>query len=416
MSAPNAEAGGLAMLSVDEALREVLAAATPLGPRRSPLRQAAGCVLAEEIVADLDLPPFDKALMDGYAIRSSDLLDSDRRLIPGETITAGRIPTRPLGPREAAIITTGAPLPDGADCVVMHEKTRAVEGWIHFDQPNVHPGQNRLLRGREMKAGETILHRGIVLNPARIGVLASVGRGEVVVIPRPEVAVVPTGDELVEIDRTPGPGQIRNSNAAMLEACAVAEGANAECLPIAPDDPELLRERLTDGLSRDILLITGGVSAGHLDLVPATLERLGVRRVFHKIYLKPGKPLWFGVGPKWGDRPRALVFGLPGNPVSSLVCFLLFVRPAIAAQAGRPGGAPGMLEAPLSRPFQQRGDRPTYFPARFVHGPTTSAIEPLNWAGSADLRTVAEADGFAVFPAGDREFVEGEIVRFLPFR
>jgi molybdopterin molybdotransferase len=206
----------------------------------------------------------------------------------------------------------------------------------------------------------------------------------------------------------------------MLQACAAEAGAIAESLPVAPDEPDLLRAQLERGLSRDLLLITGGVSAGHLDLVPASLESLGVTRIFHKIRLKPGKPLWFGVGPAKRDRPGTLVFGLPGNPVSSLVCFLLFVKPAIARRAGLPLPPSEVVDARLGRPFVQRGDRPTYFPARLVEpradGDSSIGIETLDWAGSADLRSVAEADGFAIFPAGDREFREGEIVRFLPFR
>jgi molybdopterin molybdotransferase len=198
--------------TLEQALDDVIAAAIPSSAQRIPLSQAFGCVVAEDVTADLDLPPFDKALMDGYAVRSSDLAGANRRLRIGETITAGRIPTRPIGSREAAIITTGAPLPAEADCVVMLERTQIVDGEILIEQPDVRPGQNRLLRGREMRAGETVVRRGARLTPARIGLLASVGRAEVSAIPRPSVAVLPTGDELVAIDRVPGPGQIRNSN------------------------------------------------------------------------------------------------------------------------------------------------------------------------------------------------------------
>ena len=172
-----------------------------------------------------------------------------------------------------------------------------------------------------------------------------------------------------------------------------------------------------------MLIVTGGVSAGQRDLVPAALAELGVRRVFHKVRLKPGKPLWFGIGPTRADRPGTLVFGLPGNPVSSLVVFLLFVRPALAILAGRPGQVPGTVTARLACGFSHRGDRPTYHPARLTagscigpSGPPAVAIETLNWHGSADLRTAAAADGFAVFPAGDRDYSPGEIVGFLSAR
>jgi molybdopterin molybdotransferase len=401
------------MLAVEDALRLVLERARPLPPAKRPLGEALGCVLAEDVVADLDLPPFDKALVDGYAVRSADLGGEDRWLLIGEEITAGRTPSRALGPREAAAIMTGAPLPDGADAVVMIERTRRQGDHVFIEEPTVATGRNRLTRGRELRAGEVVLRRGDRLNPARVGLLASVGRTEVAIIPKPRVAVVPTGDELVEPDQVPGPGQIRNSNAPMLRALAAEAEAEAEVLPIAPDENDRLAAILRWGLEADLLVITGGVSAGNRDLVPETLERLEVARVFHKIRLKPGKPLWFGVGRERGDRPGPLVFGLPGNPVSGVVGFLLFVRPAIAQLAARTSRADEVSPLPLAFPFTHQGDRPTYHPARRSE---SGAVEPLDWAGSADLRTVALADGFAIFPAGERVYEAGEIVGFLPLR
>jgi molybdopterin molybdotransferase len=404
------------MLTIEEALDAVLEQARPLPASPQPLEQALRCVLAEDVAADIDLPPFDKALVDGYAVRSEDLAGSDLRLRLGELITAGQTPTRGLGPREAAVVMTGAPVPPGCDAVVMHERTLAAEGSVWVEAPAVRAGQNILPRGREMRAGEVVLTSGVILKPAHLGVLASVGRTSVRVV-RPRVAIVPTGDELVEPDRIPGPGQIRNSNAILLQAMAIEETATAELLPIAPDEPARLRQILERGLESDVLVITGGVSAGQRDLVPSSLEELDVRRIFHQVRLKPGKPLWFGVGPPRGQGPGALVFGLPGNPVSGLVGFLLFVRPTLAALAGKPGPGHGSLAAPLARGFRHRGDRPTYHPARRVPGgdPGESwAIEALDWSGSADLRTAAGADGFAVFPAGDRDYTPGEMVGFLP--
>jgi molybdopterin molybdotransferase len=417
------------MLTVEEALKVVLERARPLPPRRVPLAEALGCVLAEDVVADIDSPPFDKALMDGYAVRAADCRDGPPfRLRLGEEIPAGRTPSRPLGPDEAATIMTGAPLPEGADAVVMIEQTRLEGPFLVIEAP-VRPGQNWMERGREMRAGEIVLHRDNrpPLDPVGLALLASVGCVRPLVSScRPLVRIVSTGDELIEPDGMPGPGQIRNSNAtllwAMVDRC---RGARAEVSPIAPDEPVELRERLVHGLEADVLLITGGVSAGKRDLVPGTLAALGVETVFHKVRLKPGKPLLFGIGPARSDgSPGALVFGLPGNPVSALVGFLLFVDPAIgrlrgvdietAARQARPFGP-----LPLARPFSHRGDRPTYHPAKGISPVIVNGTKhgygllPLEWAGSPDLRTVAAADYLAVFPAGDRDYAVGEEVGFL---
>jgi molybdopterin molybdotransferase len=302
----------------------------------------------------------------------------------------------------------------------MHERNPMADGMVQILEPEVRPGQNRLVRGQIYRTGDLILRRGTALGPAHLGLLASIGRSSVLAVQRPRVAIVPTGDELVEPDRVPRPGQIRNSNGVMLEGLCLAQGAVAEALPIAPDEPQALGRILGRGLEFDVLLVTGGVSAGQRDLVPGVLEELGVGRVFHKVRLKPGKPLWFGVGPGRAGRPGTLVFGLPGNPVSGLVGFLLFVRPALERLAGRTGKPSEPMRACLDREFVHRGDRPTYHPARWVRrsgdAATAGVIEPLAWAGSADLLGVARADGLAVFQAGDRVFREGEIVPFLPLQ
>ncbi len=405
------------MLTVNEALQAVLQHAAPLPPRAYRLADALGCMLAEDVAADLDLPPFVKALVDGYAVRAGDLENGAARLTIGEEISAGRIPTRPLAQREAAVIMTGAPMPEGADLVVMVERTRRDGPFVVIDDPSATIGRNLMPRGQEMKTGEVVVARGERLNPSRLGVLASVGRSRVAIVPRPRVAVVSTGDELVEPDEMPGPGQIRNSNATMLRALATEYGARVDVLPIAPDEPSALRAILARGLAADVMLITGGVSAGNRDFVPSALEELGVSRVFHKVRLKPGKPLWFGVGPdRAGEKTGPLVFGLPGNPVSGIVGFVLFVRPALEILSGRPASADPTVPARLATSFVHAGDRPTYHPARRLVPAAEGeplAVEPLTWSGSADLRTVGRADGFAVFPPGERSYLPGEIVRFV---
>ncbi len=410
------------MLTVDEALALVMNDARPLPPAERTLIECLGCLLAENVAADADQPPFDKSLVDGYAVRAADLAATATRLSIGETVMAGQTPSRVLGPREAAVIMTGAPLPQEADAVVMLEHARVVDHEVALDAREVRAGQNILHQGRVYGRGDLLLQSATVLSPTHLGLLASVGRPRARVMPRPRLAILPTGDELVEPDQIPGPGQIRNSNAAMLEALAVNHGAVPQVLPIAADERGLLHHRVQECLNYDLLLLTGGVSAGQLDLVPAVLEQCGVRRVFHKVRIKPGKPVWFGIGPQRGEHAGTLVFGLPGNPASTLVGFLVFVVPAIQALAGQPATGPWMLSVRLAFEFLNRGDRVTYWPARWLQllagaeAGVAGVVETLDWAGSADLLGMARADGFVVLGAGDRVFQAGEIVPFLPLR
>ncbi|RUL87568.1 molybdopterin molybdenumtransferase MoeA [Tautonia sociabilis] len=408
------------MLTVSDALRLVLDHASPLPPRRVPLAEAIGCALAETVLADRDLPPFDKALLDGFAVRTADLSGPvPVALEVIEEITAGRVPTRAIGPGQCSAIMTGAPMPDGADAVVMVEHSRRDGPRVLLCPPRpVLPDAGRLPRGREMRQGDPLLGPGTRLDAVKLGLLASVGWTNPLVSPRPVVTIASTGDELVPPDQVPGPGQIRNSNATVLEGLVRCCSGVPEVAPIAPDRPDPLREVLSRGLANDVLLITGGVSAGTLDLVPGTLAELGMTPVFHKIRLKPGKPLLFGVGPARPDgRPGTLVFGLPGNPVSGVVGFLLFVCPALKVLRGLPGAPPETITARLAQPFSHRGDRPSYVPA-LLRDPSPDldggpVVSPINWAGSADLRSVALADGFASFPAGDFDYEAGTPVPFL---
>ena len=416
------------MLTVDQATEAVLRRAQPLPARSTALLDALGLVLAEEIKADLDLPPFDKALMDGYAVRSCDLeAPGDRPFRVVEEILAGQVPTATIQEGEAARIMTGAPLPPGADAVVIVERSRLHGSTVVLSGP-IETGQNRLPRGREMRAGELLLEKGTWINATKLGLIASAGRPEILAIPRPTVEIIPTGDELVPVSQNPRHGQIRNTNGVMLAGLARSWGAREVVEnPVAPDDPVKLREALARVLwfredrlrpelaipgRVDVLLVSGGVSAGTKDLVPSTLVDLGIEPVFHKVNVKPGKPLWFGVGPNRGDKPGILVFGLPGNPVSGVVSFLLFVRPALEVLAGSLPKRTQLGSFCLGSPFEHRGDRPTYHPAQLRQ----VQVFPLAWAGSSDLRTVALADGFAVFPAGDANFLVGEPVSFLPIR
>ena len=402
------------MISIDEALNHIAAQVCPLGSTRLPIGEALDRVLAEDVASDVDSPPHDKSIVDGYAVRAADVTASDSRLPVIEEVVAGAVPRHAVTAGAATRIMTGAPVPEGADAVVMVEQTEHVDsaksplGRVLIRSVRVVAGQNIMRRASSMRRGETVLNAGHVLRPMEIGLLAEVGRTEVSVIRQPSVAVLSTGNELVPPNQTPNAGQIRNSNSAMLLACARRAGGTAVDLGIGRDDRELLARLIGEGLRCDVLLISGGVSAGVLDLVPAVLAELGVRQVFHKVAVKPGKPLWFGVHEPGGAT--RLVFGLPGNPVSSLVCFELFVQPALLAMSGRPFCRRGTLSARLVGSFEQRGERVTYYPAILREEAGSRVVEPLAWKGSGDLRALAAANALICFPAGTRRFAAGDAV------
>ena len=390
----------------------------PLPLARTLLANALGRPLAEPILAPRDSPPFDKALVDGYAVTAEDL-DAGRPLLALDEIPAGMSPGRSLRPGQAAPIMTGAPMPEGAVAVVMVERSRREGDRVVLEGP-IREGQNYLPKGRELRTGEVILRPGPStsrLNPRQIGLLASLGCAEVAVHPAPRVAILPTGDELADPGIAARPGQIYNSNGPMLRALVESMGLPIDTLPIAPDEAGPLGDLIRRGLQADVLILSGGVSAGTRDLVPSALIDAGVTEVFHKVRIKPGKPIWFGLGPaRDGGRPGPLVFGLPGNPGGTLAGFRVFVRPALEVLGGHADGferSAATIAGRLDRPYAHRGDRPTYHPCACDFA-TSDAVVPLPWAGSADLRALAAADGFALFPAGDHDYQVGDPVEVLP--
>ncbi|MSQ95181.1 MAG: molybdopterin molybdenumtransferase MoeA [Gemmataceae bacterium] len=395
------------MHTVAEALEIVLRHAQPLPPVNAPLGpEALGLVLAEDIASDLDMPPFDKAMMDGFALRSGDLRDGQAELTIVEEIPAGKTPAVEVKTGQASRIMTGAPIPKGVDAVVMIERCELLGNKVRVNDPKVLAGLNILTRAKEMRVGEVVLHAGARLRPQEFGLLSTVGRATVRVQKAPSVAILSTGDEIVEPSVKPGPGQIRNSNGPMLLAQVTRAGGVARFLGIARDEADHLRTLIATGLQNDVLLLSGGVSAGKLDLVPGVLAELGVEPLFHKVAMKPGKPILFGV------KQSKLVFGLPGNPVSSLVCFELFVRPAIRALMSLPPG-PCWVKATLTKDYPYRSDRPTYHPARLQITDAGRSVEPTAWFGSPDLRGVLPANAFVLLPEGDVTHRAGDTMMVL---
>jgi molybdopterin molybdotransferase len=376
--------------------------------------EALGLVLAEDIASDIDLPPHDKSVVDGYALQAAGAAPGAVLTIL-EEITAGMVPSKRVEPGTATRIMTGAPIPAGADAVVMVEQTALLsESRVRIDAPLVKQGQNIMRRASSRACGEQVLRSGTTLRPIEMGILAEVGRTDVQAIPRPELSLVITGNELVPSNQVPGPGQIRNSNFNLLTGLAIQARAGMFTEGgIVRDDSASLRKALTTAMRHHVVVVSGGVSMGVLDLVPQVLTELGVEQVFHKVNLKPGKPLWFGVKTHPGREQKTLVFGLPGNPVSTLVCFELFVRPAIQKLSGlEPTGLP-RDRAILTKDHQQRGERATYWPAAIGKRDGESEVTPLPWKGSGDLATLAGANCLAYFPPGERLFKAGEQIEVL---
>ncbi len=406
------------MISVESALELIDGAIEPLPSITRPILDSVGYLLSEDIRADVNSPPHDKSVMDGFAVRSADVAAGTKRLEVIETIIAGGWPERELRPGQAARIMTGAPIPAGSDAVVMVELTQVEStdagDFVSLNVDSLEPEKHLLRTGVNFAKNQTVFSKGHQIRPSDIGLLAEVGAAKVPTGSKPTVAVLPTGNELVDCNQVPQRGQIRNSNGPMLIAMARSLGLEVTELGVGRDDSEQLRSLIETGLESDVLLLSGGVSAGTMDLVPGVLAELGVEQVFHKVKVKPGKPIWFGVANRGGKQ--TCVFGLPGNPVSSLVGFQLFVRTAIKKLMGGPANLSKSLVGELANDQQTRGDRPTYWPGQWVEDDTSvRKLKPLLWRGSSDLLALGSADGLIFFPADCHNNEAGKPIRFYPF-
>lgn len=410
------------MIELADALALVERTAAPLPPRRQRLLDAIGRRLAAGVVADCDSPPWDRAMMDGFAVRDADLVGGGIvELEVVEDLAAGDVTSLALRPGTCARIMTGAPVPPGADAVVPIERAVAGTagahggGRVRLHDDRYRSGQHVGRQGTAFRRGQEVLAAGTPLNAAEIGLAAEAGATHVVAAPRVRVAILQTGSELVPCEAEPAFGQTRNSNGPMLAAAVTLLGGEAIPLGIAADRPESLRTAVNRGLAADMLVLSGGVSAGDLDLVPGILAACGVAEVFHKVRLKPGKPVWFGRLARPAAAQPTLVFGLPGNPASSLVCFELLVRPALAILAGLSRDAWHLPRsaAVLTAPARAAADRPVFLPARLWRAAAGLEAEPLPWTGSSDLLGMAGANGLVALPAGGGTFAPGAAVEVL---
>lgn len=386
----------------DDARRLIQDQAHPLGTEPVALEHALGRILAADVVSDMDMPPFDKSAMDGYACRREDLA-GDLRVV--ETIPAGTPPQKRVGPGECSKIMTGAIVPEGADCVVQVEITEAASpGSIRCTGKSTR--DNICRQAEDIRRGDTVLHKGEWILPQHVAVLATVGCVQPTVAKRPTVGVVTTGDEIVEPGDRPAQAQIRNSNGPQLCAQVRQAGALDRYYGIVADTEEALDTVVRQAVAEcDVLLMSGGVSMGDFDLVPSVLKRNGLTLLFEKIAVKPGMPTVFGVS------DDAFCFGLPGNPVSTFVIFELLVKPFLLGLMGHAHRTCNVPMQLAGRVFKRRIERDAWIPVR-ISGPGT--VQAIEYHGSGHLNALTGADGLICVPRGVQELAAGATVDVRP--
>ncbi|MFI7635212.1 gephyrin-like molybdotransferase Glp [Nonomuraea sp. NPDC049400] len=393
------------MKSVDEHLAGILATVRPLAPIELELEQALGATLAEEVSSPVPLPPFDNSAMDGYAVRAADVSDVPVTLPVIDDVAAGSMELRAVGPGHAVRIMTGAPMPAGADAVVPVEWTDGGTVSVRITRPAT--AGNAIRRaGEDVKAGETVLKHGTVIGPAQIGIIAGVGRRRVWARPRPRVVVLSTGAELVEPGSPLAPGQIWDSNSFTLTAAVREAGGEGFRAGSVGDDPVVLLDRLDTHLVRaDAIITSGGVSMGAYEPVKEALSPLGTVR-FEKVAMQPGMPQGFGVL----GEDQVPIFALPGNPVSSFVSFMLFVRPALDKMRGLPVGMPETVTARVTGPLRSPAGRRS-----FLRGVLASdgTVSPVHGQGSHQLAALASANALIVVAEDVTEVPEGSSVEVI---
>ena len=429
MRAPSTES---LVLTFEDARRVAERHASQVPPGASEtldLLLSAGRVLAETIVADRDIPPFPRSTRDGYAVRASDLARLPAKLKVIGEIKAGPLPGRvlpTLKPGETFSIMTGAPAPQGADAVVMVEYTSQQDGVVEFTK-SITPGENIVAQGAEAQRCDLLVDSGALLNEAAIALAASVGKSKVKVFVRPRVAILTTGDEIVAIDAQPGPTQIRNSNTYSLAVQVQEAGGDPVLLPIAPDEPRRLRQLIEEGLRSDLLLMTGGVSMGRYDLVEQVLAELQAEFFFTGARIQPGKPVVFGRCQCGSSRParsgalapgssrvsHKYFFGLPGNPVSTMVTFELFARSMLEALAGMRPRPLAFLHARLKSEIRVKTGLTRFLPAILSGEYEQSHVELVPWQGSGDIAARARSNCFIVIPPDREHILAGEWVAVM---
>jgi molybdopterin molybdotransferase len=401
------------VLTPADARARILAALSdvaPLAAERVPLAAALGRALAGAVAAGGDVPAFDAATMDGYALRASDAPRPGARLPVAFEVFAGRPAPEPLRPGTCCRIFTGAPLPEGADAVEMQEEVRRSGRGPAVFRRAAEPGRFVRGRGSDLAAGAVALPAGAPVDAGAIGLAAGLGNAELLVHRRPRVAILPTGDEIVPVGRVPGPGQIVESNGHALAAAVRDAGGEPVLFPVVPDEPGAIARALASARGEDVLVTTGGVSVGSRDLVREALTSAGARLDFWRVAMRPGKPFTFG---RW---VRTAVFGLPGNPASALVTFELFARPALRALAGLAGDGRFTVRVRLGAPQEKPSELAVYLRVRIRSARGGFVAEPLRTQLSGHLTSVSGYDALALLPAGRSRLARGAEVEAILLR
>jgi len=403
------------VLDFDEALTTVLQLATSLpllSSESHPLLDCGNRVLAEPVLADRDQPPFNRATRDGFALRASDAANPLK--VIGQVRAGEQWQGSKLEPNTAIEIMTGAPIPEGADAVVMIEHTERDSNSIRLlVGRTIRSGENIVPQGSEARAGQTVLPPGTLIEGAEIALAASSGYADLQIFRRPRVALVATGDELVDLAATPAPHQIRNSNSYGLAALIRNAGGEPIQFPIAPDRRPDLEQTIRASRHYDLLLLSGGVSMGKYDLVEDVLQALGAEFFFTGVRMQPGKPLVFGRLPAESNPPPQFFFGLPGNPVSTQVTFHCFVEPMLRAMAGAGVQQPRFLQATLAEDVAGKTGLMRVLPARLTTNRARPEVRLVSWQGSGDLAANARANCYAVLPPDKDHFAVGDVITIL---
>ncbi len=393
------------MISVDIAVKIVEDAIKPLPVKTIPFENSLGFCLAQDMQSDIDMPPFDRSAMDGYAVIAEDTTTAPVELTVIEDIAAGHMPTKKVSRGQASRIMTGAAVPEGANAVVKFEETEdlLVNNRVKILR-SIDRGRNISNRGEDMQVGQTVLRKGMPIRPQEIGILATIGKSHIGVFSAPTVGIISTGDELVDVGLKPSIAQIRNSNGYSLSAQARRLKAEVEILGIVKDTKEEISNMMRKGFRKDILILSGGVSMGEYDLVGDVMKDLNTQIYFEKVALRPGKPVIFG------RKDTTFIFALPGNPVASFVTFELFIYPAIRKMMGFTDIHRTTLKASLETEILVRRKRREYRPAFLRMHNNTWLVSPVEWHGSADLLATTMANCLLVVREDAEKLAAGQLV------